>query len=137
MLHQVGRGRGRGRPVELSLLLELAPLQPCGDGKDGRERSSPSRFGRGRPLPNLAGLDRPEALTVERQSEDSAMSVGPDPLSDWVADEEPQEEMRLILFRESCYAKPSCWNCGEFGRSRVDCTRPNQRLCYIMGDQLE
>ena len=109
-LFQAGRGRGRGFPLQLPLLPQLAPLQPSVEAEDGRGRS-----------------------TSESREE-----VGPDPPREWIQDGEQQNEGRLQQgrarpTREAGAARPGCWNCGEFGHSRINCPLPQQRTCYMCG----
>ena len=113
-------GRGRGHPFQLPLLPQLAPLQPVAEAEDGRGRPNSRSCNEDRPLPRLS---EPE----------SAEDVGPDPLQEWLVEEERPPRISTRPTREAGYARPGCWNCGEFGHSRIDCTLPRQRICYMCG----
>ena len=124
-LQQIGRGRGRGHPLQLPLLPQLAPLQSFAEAEDGRGRSSSESSEEERPLPHHAG-PRP------------AEEVGPDPPQEWLDEGVlPQEEgprrIRTRPTREADEARPGCWNCSEIGHSRIDCSRPRERVCYMCG----
>ena len=125
MPQQVGRGRGRGRPFQLPLLPQLAPLHPSVEAEDGRERPSSKSCSSERSQPRLAEPDLVE-------------DVSPDPPQEWVAEEKSQQEERprqisVRPTRQAGAVRPSCWNCGEIGHSRVGYLRPRERVCYMCG----
>ena len=85
------------------------------------------------PSPPLQMLEQRPACSA---FDDSLVAVQIDQPTEWVADPEPpSDEMRCRSSRESGFAKPGCWSCGEFGHSRIHCNWPPQRLCYMCGRQ--
>ena len=69
-----------------------------------------------------------EQRSASSASDDDLGAVQVDPPKEWVAAlEPPSDEMRLRPSGESGFARPGCWNCGEFGHSRIHCNRPTVR----------
>ena len=61
---------------------------------------------------------------------DDAPELHVDPPAEWVMEEQlPRTSIRPT--RKAGSGRPGCWNCGEFGHSRVTCTRPRQRMFYM------
>ena len=143
-LQQIGRGRSRGHSLQLPLLPQLAPLKSFAEAEDGRGRSSSESSEEERPLPHHAGPRPEEEVGPDPAQEwlDEGVrpeeEVGPDPPQEWLDEGvRPQEEgprqIRTRPTREAGEGRPGCWNYGEIGHSRIDCSRPRERVCYMCG----
>ena len=99
-------------------------------------RSSPVVRRYGFPEAETDPLRSPPPLTSEQRSPSPAAALDEDllvnPPVEWVR-EEQQPRIRVRPTREAGAECPGCWNCGQFGHSRIDCTRPRQSMCDMCG----
>ena len=123
---------GRVRQPAVAVRTSPLPAEAAGD----RGRPIVVRYGFTQAEPNLPRSPlpaRPEPRVPSLAAsvvDDAELHV--DPPASWVM-EKPQPRISTRPTREVGYARPGCWNCGEFGYSRIDCTLPRQRMCYMCG----
>ena len=118
----------------LQLPMRTSPLPAEAEGDRGRPIVVRYDFPQAEPnLPRfqLPARSEPRVPSPAASVVDDA-ELHVDPPASWVM-EEPQPRITTRPTCEAGYARPGCWNCREFGHSRIDCTLPRQRMCYKCG----
>ena len=119
----------RGGFDSLQLPVRTSPLPAKAEGD--RERPIVVRYSFPQAEPNISRSPLPARseprVPSPAASVDDDAELHVDPPASWVM-EEPQPRSSTRPTREAGYAHSGCWNCGEFGHSRIDCTL-SRRAC--------